>query len=110
MSKFYQTVIPAEPGTHTLFVDEDGSLRKGDRVIGWAIERFHDRGYGESACTIATTITAHGDTDDSGFVLMPDGRVEGPWDAWVCLDEANAPDKCAERVRREEKRAQPRPV
>lgn len=109
--KFSQFVIPAEPGTFALCQDDEtGSLIKCVRVIAWAIERFHDRGYDESACTIASAITAHGHLDGADFILTPDGSVEGLSDCYVSLDEANAPDQCAKRVRREEKRAQPRPA
>lgn len=109
--KFSQFVIPAEPGTFALYQDHGGGyLMQGGRVIAWAIERFHDNGYDESACTIVSAITAHGHLDGADFILMPDGSVEGRSDCYFSLEHANAPDQCVERVRREEKRAQPRPA
>ena len=105
MSKFYQTVIPAEPGTYTLSEERGtGRLRKDFRVIAWAIERFHDRGFDYSGCTITSPVVAGDSAGEDWYVLMPDGRVEGDAVNYDSLAEANEPGACAERCRHREAR------
>lgn len=93
-SKFYQAILPAEPGTATLFVEDDqtGRLAIGERVLAWAIERCPARG------TTVRPITATGEFA-AEFLLAPDGRVQGASGVFPDLDAANAPAECAWRVR-----------
>lgn len=96
-SKFYQAVLPAEPGTLTLYQEDDttGRLAKGERVLAWAVERCPARG------TTVRPITASGELAAAEFLLTPDGRVEGASGTFDDLEQANAPDQCAWRVQAE---------
>lgn len=70
------TVIPAEPGTHTVY-DMDGRFETGEPVIAWRIESY---GYGDDdRYSVVYPITGEGDCQDTSNMIAvqyPNGMVQ----------------------------------